>query len=113
LSDVVFIVENEATLTKIIVDGSRTGHEVRQVRCRGVDEVCGEGAEAGAPGACIGVAGRGHVTAQPDPIAAVVWTVECSAVCGVRNEVGFPVGVEFYMRRKTNSSRSIRGNKRP
>jgi hypothetical protein len=83
------------------------------VRCRGVDEVCGEGAEAGAPGACIGVAGRGHATAQPDPVAAVVWTVECGVVCGVRNEVGFPVGVEFYMRRKTNSSRSIRGNKRP
>jgi hypothetical protein len=41
LSGVVFVVGNEATVMKIVVDGSRTGHEVCQVRCGGVDEVCG------------------------------------------------------------------------
>jgi hypothetical protein len=57
LSDIVFVVENKATVMKIVVHGSRTSHEVHRVRCRGADEVRGEGAEEGAPsgvsGACI------------------------------------------------------------
>jgi hypothetical protein len=39
---VIFIVGNKATVTKIIIDGSRTDHEVRQVRCGGADEVLGQ-----------------------------------------------------------------------
>jgi hypothetical protein len=39
LSGVVFVIGNEATVMKIVVDGSRTGHEVHRVRCRGADKV--------------------------------------------------------------------------
>jgi hypothetical protein len=60
-----------------------------------------DGAEAGASMQ----QGTGDEAARPDPTAIAM---ECSAVYGVqseeRNEVGFPVGVEFY------KQRSIQGN---
>jgi hypothetical protein len=90
LSGDVFVTGNEATVTKIIVDGSRTDHEMCRVRCAGVEEstrgvvkelrrvrhpVCrvwcrgadeghGVGAEAGAPSGAPGAAGHSRVVAR-------------------------------------------------
>jgi hypothetical protein len=50
LSGVIFVIGNKTTMMKIIVDGSRTGHEVRRVQCGGVDEV---GASSSVPSAQV------------------------------------------------------------
>jgi hypothetical protein len=90
LGGIVFIIGNEATVMKIVVDGSKTSHEVCWVRCGGADE-------AGAPYSRAQAAqGAGSSARSGSGSAAAVESgMRCGVVCRVRrverneNEVGF------------------------